>query len=411
MNREFEEKLEQLIKTRNLDRDDIINTLKSVVLEVASKYYKTKVDFQIDEEMKVIVYKKVVKKVNDPSNEISIQEAKKYDSQAIEGSEVKVPIPLQLLPRAVVYKVSDRFVQKLKDKEKQIAIKEFSKKIGEIVRGEVQRIIKKENSVILALETREKLLENTIAEGKLAYNELIPGEFEKIRVGEKKLAVIIDIDEKNNYVLLSRTHPNFLKKLLEREIPEIIDGTIEIKQVSRIPGKRAKVAVFSRESRIDPVGTVVGSKGTRLNPIQKELGGEKIDIVKWDSDLIKFAVNSLQSQYIITAYKLEDKIYVVVEDEHIAEVKGQEGSNVILASKLTGKDIIILGLSQYIKPKGIVTLIEIQKQFPHTIIEILRKHGYYSFNEEPTLASLYNIGLDEKTALKLIEFIEEKLNE
>ncbi len=404
MSREFEMIIEQLVRTRNLDRDDIVNVFRNVVLETVSKYYGTDVDLQIDSDMKVIISKKVVKKVNNPANEVAIQDAKKYDSQAIEGSEVKVPILINELPRAVVYKIRDKFVERLRDRERQIVVREFSKRIGEIVRGEVQRIIKKENAVVLAIERAD-------AEGKLAYNEMLPGEFERIRQGEKKQAVVIGIDDKNNYVLLSRTHPDFLKRLLEREIPEIIDGTVEIKQVARIPGKRAKVAVFSKESKIDPVGTVVGSKGTRLNPIQKELGGEKIDVVKWDGEVVRFAVNSLQSPYIITAYKLEDKVYVIVEDDHVGEVKGSEGSNVILASKLIGKEIVILGLSSYSKVKGILTLIEIQKQFPPTVIEILRKYGHYSFNETPTLASLYNIGLDEKTSLKLIEFIEDNLNE
>ncbi len=401
---DFERVVENLVRTRNLEREDILNVFKSVVEDAVRKYYNTNVEFQIGKEMKVIVYKKVVKKVNDPANEISIQEAKKYDPQAIEGSEVKVPILLENLPRTVVYRIRDKFLEKLKDKEKQIILMDFSKKIGQIVRGKVQRINKKDNSVILAIERSE-------AEGKLSVEEMLPSDVEKIKQGDTKKAVIIGIDEKEKYVLLSRTHPDFLKKLLEEEIAEILDGTVEIKQVARIPGKRSKVAVFSRETRIDPVAVVVGIKGTRLNPIQKELEGEKIDIVKWDPDIIKFSVNALQSPHIITAYKLEDKIYVVVDDEHIGEVKGSEGLNVILASKLIGKDIIILGLSEYSKPKNVVTIIEIQKQFPVSVIELLRNNGLYSFNEEPTLASLYNIGLDEKTALKLIEFIEEKLNE
>jgi N utilization substance protein A len=401
---DFEKVIENLIRTRNLEREDVLNVFKSVVEDAVRKYYNTNVEFQMDKDMKVVVYKKVVRKVNDPANEISLQEAKKYDLQAIEGSEVKVPIPLENLPRAVVYRIRDKFLEKLRDREKQIILMDFSKKIGQIVRGKVQRINRKDNSVILAIE-------RTDAEGKLTLSEMLPSEFEKIKQGETKKAVVIGIDEKEKYVLLSRAHPDFLKKLLEEEIAEILDGTVEIKQVARIPGKRSKVAVFSRETRIDPVAVVVGIKGTRLNPIQKELEGEKIDIVKWDPDIVKFSVNALQSPHIITAYKLEDKIYVVVEDEHIGEVKGSEGLNVILASKLIGKDIVILGLSEYSKPKNIVTIIEIQKQFPVSVVELLRSNGLYSFNEEPTLASLYNIGLDEKTALKLIEFIEEKLNE
>ena len=401
---DFERVVENLVRTRNLERDDILNVFKSVVEDAVKRYYNTNVEFHLGDEMKVIIYKKVVKKVNDPANEISIQEAKKYDAQAIEGSEVKVPISLENLPRAVVYRIRDKFLEKLRDREKQIILMDFSKKIGQIVRGKVQRINKEDNYVILSIERSD-------AEGKLPVNEMLPSEIEKIKQGETKKALIIGIDEKEKYVLLSRTHPDFLKKLLEEEITEILDGTIEIKQVARIPGKSSKVAVFSRETRIDPVAVVVGIKGTRLNPIHKELGEEKIDVVKWDPDIIKFSVNALRDSRIITAYKLEDKIYVVVNDEHIGEVKGSEGLNVILASKLVGKDIIILGLSEYSKPKNVVTIIEIQKQFPLSVVELLRNNGLYSFSEEPTLASLYNIGLDEKTALKLIEFIEEKLNE
>jgi len=178
---DFEKVVENLVRTRNLEREDILNVFKAVVEDAVKKYYNTNVEFQMGKEMKVIVYKKVVRKVNDPANEISIQEAKKYDFQAIEGSEVKVPIPLENLPRAVVYRIRDKFLEKLKDREKQIILMDFSKRIGQIVRGKVQRINKKDNSVILAIERSD-------AEGKLSLNEMLPSEFEKIKQGETKKA-------------------------------------------------------------------------------------------------------------------------------------------------------------------------------------------------------------------------------
>ncbi len=412
LTKEFNEILEHLVRNRNLNKEDVINELKRVLQESASWYYKTDAEVRIDGDIEVLIRKKVVKKVKNPANEITLEEAKKYDPEAIEGSEVKISLKAHELPRAVIYRAQNKFISSLRRLEKKALLRYFEGSIGELVRGKVQRVNRRRGEVILSIE-RANIPENISAEGYLSSEELIPGEIDQIKPGPKERlrAIIIGIDEKRAYILLSRTHPDFLRELLKVEIPDIQDGTIEIKQIARIPGKRAKVAVYSRNANIDPVAACVGTKGVKLNSIQKELRDEKVEIVKWDSDVVRFAVNSISPIPAITAYLLDDKIYIVVSDEDVAEAKGKEGTNVRLASKLVGKEVVIIPYSEYTKPKGVVTLIEIGKEFPKVVVEALVKGGYYSFNDVPTLASLYKVGLDERTALKLLEFIEEKLNE
>ncbi len=408
--REFNAMVDYLVRTRNLNRNDIIEVLKKVIEDAVKAYYKTDAEVSVGEDsIKVTISKKVVKNVKNPANEIGIEEAKTYDPEAIEGSEVKITIDSRDLPRAVIYRIQNRFVNDIRNIERKILIKDFEHRIGELVRGKVQRINRRTGSVFLSIEIPG--MEDITTEGIIPASELIPGELEKFRQGDPKKAVIIGTDNVRYYVILSRTHPDFLRRLLELEIPDIQDGTIEIKQVARIPGKRAKVAVYSKVSSIDPVAAIVGTRGVKMTGLQKELHNEKVDIVRWDPDIIRFAINALQPAPVITAYMLDDRIYAVVDEEHIKEAKGAEGSNVILASKLVGKDITIVPFKEYRKPRGVVTLIDISRSFPSSVVEYLRRSGYFSFNEVPTLASLYKAGLDEKTALKLIEFIEEKLEE
>ena len=406
---DFNAIVDTLVRTRNLNRSDIVEVLKKTIEEAVKSYYKTDAEVSVDRDsIKITIHKKVVKNVKNPSNEISIEEAKKYDPDAIEGSQVRITIDAKDLPRAVVYRIQNRFINDIKNIERKILIKDFEHRVGELVRGKVQRINRRTGTVLLSIEVPGA--EDITTEGIIPSSELIPGEIEKFRQGETKRAVILGVDNVKYYVILSRTHPDFLKRLLEIEIPDIQDGTIEIKQVARIPGKRAKVAVYSKLSTIDPVAAIVGTRGIKVTTLQRELHNEKVDIVRWDPDIIKFAINALQPAPVITAYIHGDKIYAVVDDEHVREAKGAEGMNVILASKLVGKDIQIVPFKEYRKPKGVVTLIDISRNFPASIVEYLRKAGYYSFSEVPTLASLYKAGLDEKTALKLIEFIEENLD-
>ncbi len=407
---DFNAIVDTLVRTRNLNRNDIVEVLRKTIEDAVKSYYKTDAEVSIDRNsIKITLSKKVVKNVKNPANEISIDEAKKYDPQAIEGSEVRITMDARDLPRAVVYRIQNRFVNDIKNIERKILIKDFEHRIGELVRGKIQRINRRTGAVLLSIEVPGA--EDITTEGIIPPSELIPGEIEKFRQGETRRAVIIGVDNVKYYVLLSRTHPDFLKRLLEMEIPDIQDGTIEIKQVARIPGKRAKVAVYSRVSTIDPVAAIVGTRGIKVTSLQRELYNEKVDIVRWDPDIIRFAINALQPAPVITAYMYGDRIYAVVDEEHIKEAKGAEGMNVILASKLVGKDIQIVPFKEYRKPAGVVTLIDISRQFPSSVVEYLRRAGYYSFSEVPTLASLYKAGLDEKTSLKLIEFIEEKLEE
>jgi len=212
-------------------------------------------------------------------------------------------------------------------------------------------------------------------------------------------------------VILSRTHPDFLRGLLEFEIPEVSEGTVEVKAVARIPGKRSKVAVRSKDPKVDPIGACIGIRGTRIQPIVKELSNEKIDVIKWDPDPIRFTALAMSPAKPLVIYEDDDKIYFVVEEDKVPEAKGKEAQNVILASKLVGKEIVVIPVSEMKPPKDAVTLLELDG-IDDEVKEKLRDAGFYVFKEIPSLAELVAVeGIDEETAIKVLEKIEEKLEE
>ncbi len=178
---------------------------------------------------------------------------------------------------------------------------------------------------------------------------------EKYRPGQNIRAIILEIDTKGKrpFVKLSRTHPDFLKKLMELEVPELMEGIIEIKGIARFPGERAKIAVHSKDEKIDPLGACVGIKGTRIQSVTKELSGERIDVIKWDPDILTFAARALSPAHPVNVKGEEDKITAIVPDEEIRVAKGTGSQNVLLASKLVGKEIWVLSHSEYAGKKKV----------------------------------------------------------
>ncbi len=405
MNGEIVELINQITRQRKLDRDFVIGALRdSIALAIRkSRGSDYEVSVEIDPkkgDVTVWVYKKVVENVSDSDREISIDEARKIDPAVKVGDTVRVPVPFTDFGRSVVYRIQNVFLQKIREAEKQHIYRDFQEKVGEIISGTIQKVDK--TGVYISLGKAEALLPP---------EEQIPGEKYKQGGSIKALVLRVEDQRRRPQVVLSRTHPDFLRRLLEFEIPEVSEGTVEVKAVARIPGKRSKVAVRSKDPKVDPIGACIGIRGTRIQPIVKELSNEKIDVIRWDPDPIRFTALAMSPAKALVIYEDDEKIYFVVEDEKVPEAKGKEAQNVILASKLVGKEIVVIPLSEMEPPKDAVTILELEG-IDEEVIQKLREAGFYVFKEIPSLAELVSVdGIDEETALKILEKIEEKLEE
>ncbi|MEO0233007.1 MAG: transcription termination factor NusA, partial [candidate division WOR-3 bacterium] len=272
-----------------------------------------------------------------------VENAKEYYPFPVPGIKIKVPSDLKSeIGRSVILRMKQIFLQKIQEAEKQHIYKGFEDRIGEIITGMVQKVDK--TGIYVGLGK---------VEGFLPPEEQIKKE--KYRPGQNIKALIIEVETKGKrpFVKLSRTHPDFLKELMKIEIPELMEGLIEIKGIARFPGERAKVAVHSKDEKIDPLGACVGIKGTRIQVITKELSGEKIDIIKWDPDILTFAARALSPAHPMNVFESEEKIIAIVPDEEIKVAKGTASQNVLLASALVGKEIWVVSQSEYVGKKKI----------------------------------------------------------
>ncbi len=406
---EFRELINGIKQQRKGIKDDsfILETLRDAMLLALRKRRgagEDAVEVHIDpREFKInIKIKRVVKRdVLDPIKEISIEKAKEIAGEDVqEGMEIWTELSPSEIDRSTVYKIMNIFHQRIKEAEKRYLYRDFENRIGDIITGTIQKVDK--TGVYISLGKAEALLPPDEQVKK-----------DKYRQGGEITAMILRVNESKRYplVILTRTHPDFVRKMVEKEIPEILDGTVEIKAVARIPGERSKIAVSSRNPRIDPVGACLGPKGTRLSKLVQDIG-EKIEVIKWSPDILEFAYNALQPAKPILLYDEGERIIAVVRDEDIPQAKGEGGSNVILASKLVGKEILVVGESEGKTPQKGVSILEIGEKFGKRIEEELRKQGIFVFYEVPPLRKLLDIrGVGEKLAYDILDFIEEKLEE
>jgi len=414
---------------RKLSRDLVVAVLKDSITKALSRTYpgcNIVVDIDLKRgQIDIGVEKKVVEDVaaalmefrlaHDESEEpvepcfISLEEARKYSDSAIPGGVVRIPVPFESLDRSTVYRIKNIFTQRVREAVKYNVFKEFQSRVGELEIVDIQKVDPKQG-VFVTL--RPKLGAVVRAEGIIPPSEQIPGE--RYRQGTSMKALILSVggteEGQRGQIILSRAHNDFLRRFLEQEISEIMEGMIEIKAVARIPGKRAKVAVRSKDPMVDPVGACVGHKGTRISKITKTIGGEKIDVIKWEPDPLRLAFNALSPVVPITVYPDGDRIVAVVNDDDVEAAKGEEGANVKLASSLVGKRVDLIVRGDYKPVPGVVTLIDLEKKLPRNVLSLLRNRGLTSFVSTPTLALLHSVvGLDEKSSLKILEVIEEAL--
>lgn len=334
--------LEQLEKEKGIDKDVIIEAIEAALISAYKRNFGTSQNVRVSVdrqtgEFKVYALKKVTSNPQNEFLEISVENAKKIDPALDENDMAEVEVTPKKFGRIAAQTAKQVVVQRLREAERGIIFDEFSNKEDEIVTGVVQRTEKK--NVIIDLGKTEAIL---------APSEQIPGE--EYNFGDRLKVYIVEVKKttKGPQILVSRTHPGLIKRLFELEVPEIHEGIVEIKSISREPGSRTKIAVYSKDENVDPVGACVGQKGTRVQAIVDELRGEKIDIIKWSSDPKEYISSSLSPAKVIHVEINEEEksAKVTVPDFQLSLAIGKEGQNARLAAKLTGWKIDIKSESQ-----------------------------------------------------------------
>ncbi len=325
-------------REKAIDRVIVIAAMEDAIQKAARSRYGSETDVRAEingktGEIKLQRLLKVVDEVENPATDISLDDARARNPAAQVGDYIAEPLPPMDFGRIAAQSAKQVIVQKVREAERDRQYDEYKDRIGEIVNGQVKRV--EYGNVIVDLGR---------GEGIVRRDELIPRE--NFRYGDRIRAYVYDVrrEQRGPQIFLSRTHPQFMAKLFAQEVPEIYDGIIEVKSVARDPGSRAKIAVISRDSSIDPVGACVGMRGSRVQAVVNELQGEKIDIIPWSPDAATFIVNALQPAEVSKVVLDEDaeRIEVVVPDEQLSLAIGRRGQNVRLASQLTGWDIDIL---------------------------------------------------------------------
>ncbi|MEW6412838.1 MAG: transcription termination factor NusA [Candidatus Zixiibacteriota bacterium] len=333
-----------IAREKNIEFDAVLETLKGSLLAAAKKRYAytDNISFKFDRknnELLMMITKKVVKKVEDPNIEISLKEAKEIDPEAEIDDEIDEYIDYETeFGRNAILTAKQILIQKVREAERDRIYEEYIDKVGTLGSGVVQQIDK--GNVIVNLGR---------GEGILPVKEQIPRE--KFRQGDRVRAFILDVQKslKGPQVILSRVNNEFLRALFALEVPEIYEKVIEIKAIAREPGERAKIAVYSSDDRIDPVGACVGIKGVRVQSIVRELNNERIDIVPFSSNPEIFVTRALAPAKVvhIEVFDAETKMTVAVEDEKLSLAIGRNGQNARLASKLTGWKVNIMSETEY----------------------------------------------------------------
>lgn len=337
--KEFMKAVDAMVAEKGIDKDIIIEAMEA---GMANAYKKntgmTNVKAKVNPEngqIKLYTYKTVVEDVADEETQISLEEAKKIvdDIQLDETIDTEVKIIPEEFGRVAVGAAKQIIVQKVKEAEKNLVNEEFKDKQDEILIGTLSREDAKNYYVDLGR-----------AHGVLPKDEIIPGE--KLVMGSSIKVYVskIEFGTKGIFILLSRSHYGFVKRLLENEIPELSDGTVILYSVARDAGNRSKIAVYTEYDKVDPVGAIIGEKGSRINRVLSQLNGEKIDVILYDKDPVKFIQNALSPAKDVEVRIIDEKnreALAIVNDENSSLAIGKKGQNVKLASRLTKYKIAI----------------------------------------------------------------------
>lgn len=329
--------IDQIVKEKAIDKSVIVEALEQAVLTAANKKYRNTRDLEAHYneetgEVELFEFVTVVDEVQDSYKEIDLEEAREADPEVEIGDSLGMKMDASGFSRIAAQTAKQVIIQKVREAERETIFNEFKDRIGELINGVVRRFEK--GDLVVDLGRSEAIL---------SHKEQAPREV--YRQGDRVKALITDIrmTTKGPQILLSRTHPNMLTKLFEGEVPEIAEGIVEVMGVVREPGSRAKIAVYSHDSDVDPVGACVGMRGSRVQNVVSELRGEKIDIIPWSDDIARFACNSLAPAVVSKVYVDEEnrEMEIVVADDQLSLAIGKRGQNVRLAAKLTGWKIDI----------------------------------------------------------------------
>jgi transcription termination/antitermination protein NusA len=325
-------------REKAIDRSIVITAMEDAMAKAARSRYGAETDVHADinpktGDLRLSRHMLVVETVENPANQISLESARRHNPAAQLGDTIADALPPLEYGRIAAQSAKQVIVQKVREAERDRQYQEYKDRIGDIVNGLVKRV--EYGNVVVDLGRGEAIVRR---------DEMLPREV--FRNGDRIRAYIYDVrrEARGPQIFLSRTHPQFMAKLFAQEVPEIYDGIVEVKAVARDPGSRAKIAVISRDSSVDPVGACVGMRGSRVQAVVNELQGEKIDIIPWSPDIATFVVNALAPAEVAKVVLDEDRerIEVVVPDQQLSLAIGRRGQNVRLASQLTGWDIDIL---------------------------------------------------------------------
>ena len=347
MNRELISVIDELGRQKGIDKSRVIGAIEAALQMAAKKRFGQAENIQVEidsktGEISVVSKKIIVDAVTNPKTEVSLQEARQFDSEAEVGDEIGSVIEMSDLGRIAAQTAKQVIFQKVREAEWEAVQKEYSTRQGDLVNG-----------IILGVERRNYLVDLGKTEAVLPIQEQIPRE--TYRGGDRVKAMLLEVRRtpKDVQVILTRSHPQFVAKLFELEVPEVLEKIVEIKSIVREPGDRTKIAVTSREKAVDPVGACVGIKGSRVQAVVRELRGEKIDIITWTSDPRVFIAEALNPASIEKVGVDEEKksALVVVADSQLSLAIGKNGQNVRLAARLTGWKIDIISATEYEKEK------------------------------------------------------------
>ncbi len=343
-NKELILALEELEKEKGIKKEYLLEAIETALVTAYKRNFDALENVRVEMDRQtgatyVYSVKEVMKKANDEATEISVKEAQKINPDLKEGDTVEIEIIPRDFGRIAAQTAKQVIIQKLREAERDIIFTEFNDRKGEIVSGLIQKA--DHNIVVMDLGKLE---------GVMPSKEQIPTE--NYKVNDKIKGYVLDVERGAKgapQVIVSRSHPDFVRKLLEFEIPEIYEGVIEIKSVSRDPGYRSKVAVYSPDPNIDPVGSCVGQKGVRIQNVINELNGEKIDVIEWNDDpAIYIASSLLPAQILAVDIKEEEKFaQVIVPDDQLSLAIGRSGQNARLAARLTNWKIDIKSETQF----------------------------------------------------------------
>jgi N utilization substance protein A len=404
VNYEIIEALGQIAREKSVDRKLLIETLEQGLLSAARKKFglNAQVGVRFDEGrggIEMWLTKSVAETIADPALEMTLREAQAVDPNAKVGQDVMIPLDIAEFGRNAIMAAKQVLVQRVREAEREMVYDEYVDKVGSLVRGVVQQVDR--GSVFVKIN---------LTEAVIPARELISRDRFRQRDHVRAYVLSVDKQSKGPQVILSRTHPDFLVKLFEAEVPEIAEGIVEIKAVAREAGHRSKIAVYSRDDRIDAVGACVGIKGSRVQSIVRELGGERIDIVPWSSDPALFVSRALNPAKVLqaTAAEADHRVTVVVVDDQLSLAIGKGGQNARLAARLTGWHIDLISQSENEarKKAGVVDVpVEELEGLTPKMAQKLVQSGIETAREveKAGLAGLTAVeGVGEKTAEKIL---------